>query len=375
MTDPNCMFPPTTQFALFDEEHGRFNKDSEFLDEIVKEQIEVGGVPVNVYRMLGVFTQTRDPLNIKRNLLDDGIDFGSFMNIQDPILGENRDRAYDFDEIPRIKGVYQVSQNDLEYAKFGLVGLTNNVVTMEFHLKSVEAILGRKFIPGDVVEMPHLRSVAVDGRVSNVWYEVASVTKSPTGYDAMYGFHVLAIVMRPMRDAQEFIDLLERKDDYGKTLAEQRSNREAMLNVTAAVQGIADAQAPTTMMDVSRIYVDPKNGTLFTDKVFFDDGKPPNGIPVDSGNRFPENPVDDDYFVRTDLYPNRLYQFQNGRWLTREIDAKREWQPYNWWATLRTFMSDRSDADRARTPKLRSIHDVVTDREENSDPTGEDEPT
>lgn len=53
----------------------------------------------------------------------------------------------------------------------------------------------------------------------------------------------------------------------------------------------------------------------------------------------------------------------------REKDIKREWQPYNWVVKLREFMSDRSCEDKDRNWELRSIHDVLTDRERRSDPS------
>ena len=49
-----------------------------------------------------------------------------------------------------------------------------------------------------------------------------------------------------------------------------------------------------------------------------------------------------------------------------EKDQKREWSPYNWVVQLREFMSDRSDTDRERKWELKSIHDVLTERQDRS---------
>jgi len=70
--------------------------------------------------------------------------------------------------------------------------------------------------------------------------------------------------------------------------------------------------------------------------------------------------------------PNRLFIFLNGKFRLREKDNKREWQPYNWIQKLREHMSDRSEEDRARPWELKSIHDVITDREDRSDPSPDD---
>lgn len=362
-------FTPKKPFHLYHEDKGRFNKDAEFLDGIAREQINYGGVLVHVFRLKGTFDQNRDELGIRT---DPGImeatDIGSFLGIQDTILGENRDREYDWDDIPRIRGIYQVSQNDLEYARFGLAGLTNNIITMEFHIRETEELLGRRFIPGDVVEMPHLREVGIDGRVANRWYEVASVVKSPQGWDPTYAFHVLGVILRPLRDAQEFIDIFEREDEYGKTIRDQTSNRAALLDITANNQSIAEAQAPTTWWDNTRLYIDPEDKTLRPEWTT-DDARPPNAIPVDAGPSFPAEPVEFQYFVRNNVVPNRLYQFYDTRWHIKEIDRKREWQPYTWVRRLREFISDRSETDKARKYELKSVHDIATSRQKNSDPS------
>ena len=44
------------------------------------------------------------------------------------------------------------------------------------------------------------------------------------------------------------------------------------------------------------------------------DGLPPNGAPFTSGIVFPLAPVENQYCLRTDYLPNRLFQFINSRW-------------------------------------------------------------
>ena len=350
------------------------------MGQLMKAHIEMTGVFCNIYRLKGTFAQDEDALGVKTDdkisdqpVEESGqepIDVGSFLGVQDPILNENRDREYDFDEIPIVKGVYTVSQNELEYARFGLA-LANDIITMEFHMETLEIELGRRLIPGDVVELPHLREVGIDGRVANKWYEVASIVWSPTGYDPMYGRHIAGVIMKPLRHQQEFLDIFEREDEYGKTLAEQASNRDAMLAITEANQEKAGEHAYTTWWDTTIMWFDPDHPSQQPYR-WTDSGKPPNGEPVAQGVAFPENPADGDWFLRVDLSPNRLYRAQNHRWKLHQVDQKREWQPYNWVVKLREFMSDRSEEDKGRGWELRSIHDVVTTRERRSEPSPED---
>jgi len=141
------------------------------------------------------------------------------------------------------------------------------------------------------------------------------------------------------------------------------------MGLTEEIQKLAGEHASTTWWDTTIMWFDPDHPNRKPYR-WVDDGKPDNGQPVTQGDSFPVDPTDGDWFLRMDFSPNRLYRFQNGRWKLREVDNKREWQPYNWVVQLREFMSDRSETDRARKWELRSIHDVITDRETRSDPSG-----
>ncbi len=378
-------FTPKNPFELH--EHGTHfgnkPKGSRFMSDLIRDHIEMSGVYINIYRYKGTFAQDSDELNVRvndkeshpssRELSNRGqepVDLSTFLGIQDPILNENRDREYDFDEIPVLKGAYSVSQNELEYARFGMA-LQNDVLTIEFHTETMERECGRRLIPGDVIECPHLREVGIDGRVANKWYEVDSIVKSPMGYDPYYMHHVHAVVVKPLRHQQEFLDIFERRDEYGKTLAEQASMHDQQMAQTEAIQQKAGEHAYTTWHDTTMMWFCPDHPSQKPYR-WTDDAKPPNGEPVAQGTYFPATPVEGDWFVRTDFAPNKLYRFQDGKWRLREVDIKREWQPYNWVVKLREFMSDRQDQGENRDEpigrewELRSIHDVITDREERS---------
>ncbi len=378
-------FTPKNPFELH--EHGTHfgnkPKGSRFMSDLIRDHIEMSGVYINIYRYKGTFAQDSDELNVRVNDKESNpssrelsrrgqepVDLSTFLGIQDPILNENRDREYDFDEIPVLKGAYSVSQNELEYARFGMA-LQNDVLTIEFHTETMERECGRRLIPGDVIECPHLREVGIDGRVANKWYEVDSIVKSPMGYDPYYMHHVHAVVVKPLRHQQEFLDIFERRDEYGKTLAEQASMHDQQMAQTEAIQEKAGEHAYTTWHDTTMMWFCPDHPSQKPYR-WTDDAKPPNGEPVAQGTYFPATPVEGDWFVRTDFAPNKLYRFQDGKWRLREVDIKREWQPYNWVVKLREFMSDRQDQGENRDEpigrewELRSIHDVITDREERS---------
>ena len=68
---------------------------------------------------------------------------------------ENRDRKYDPD-VYDLRGVYNVSDNDFDLTQFGLF-LTNDTLFITFHINDMIERLNRKLMPGDVLELPHLR--------------------------------------------------------------------------------------------------------------------------------------------------------------------------------------------------------------------------
>lgn len=352
---------------------GRYSKVNRALADYM---INLNGVPCYIYRLEGTFDQSKDITGVEHDehgTKQGEFDIASFMGVQDPLLMENRDRKYNIHDVPMIRGVYSLSESEIELMRFGFS--TNEVITMEFSLSAINEHLGRNLIVGDVVELPHMRRIGMDGRVANRWYSVVSVTFSPSGYDLMYQPHIVAVSMKPIRHQQEFLDIIENvKDaDTGETVADTSSNFDQVMAVTSAIQDKAASDVPTTMFDTSCLYFDPHDPTKKPD-IYKDDGLPPNHLPVNTGVNFPPDAKEYDWFVRTDHNPNRLYQFVGGHWLLREIDYKREWQPYGFTAGMERFMSKYNKDGTDRGYELKSIHDTLTDRSDRSDPTRSKKP-
>lgn len=344
-------------------EGDRPSKDSRFLSGIAREHIQLGGLVIYVWLQTGIVDQTPangepvDPMDAP--ILDtDGNPV-----IQDAILMENRDRKYAEDAV-KLFGAMQVSQNALDFARFGM--LSTDVVQMEFHKEYMEKQCGRRLRPGDVVEMTHLHDVGLDGRPMNRWYEIKSLVKSPRGFDHTFDYHIIAVTMKPMKDAQEFADLMNRETGDGTTLKDSTSNYDNLMSITAENQENAFKHAYTTWWDTTPIYIDPDTTLPYR---WTDDAQPPNGLPVVQVSSFPSNPDDGDYIIRIDMYPNKLYRYQAGKWIMKEVDRKREWNTYNWVVKLREFASDQSQLDDLRPWNLASIHDIQTPREGASKPS------
>jgi hypothetical protein len=338
-------FKPSRPIRLHTDDANFVSKDSELIDRAVREHIDIGGVVVYAYRYLTTPPQGRDEINVRTDPeFIQPIDIGSFMGLEDEIFLENRDRVYDMNDVPRLRGVFKVSQNDLIYGRFGAQGMNNDVFSIEFHTRTVEENLGRRFIMGDVLEFPHLQDISVSGNIVPKLYEVARVMRSPSGWDQHYVNHVLALTLRPVRDQQEFTQFMERMDKYGKKLVDQASTGPTIVELNDQLAQKAAEIAPDGPWDTTQIYFDPHDLNR-RPNWWIDNGKPPNGIPVQSGTSFPPSPAEFDWFLRNDMVPNRLYQFFNNRWRVRQFDKDLTWQNYGWIKKYNDFLHKTDDTE------------------------------
>ena len=89
------------------------------------------------------------------------------------------------------------------------------------------------------------------------------------------------------------------------------------------LQDAAIEQAYTTNYDTTPLFIDDEGSIV--PHIWTDDGRPPNGRPVTQVTSFPSSPSEGDYVVRIDMFPNKLYRFQAGKWMLKEKDSKRKW--------------------------------------------------
>ena len=277
-------------------------------------------------------------------------------NIQDLLLLENRDRTYDTD-IYTIRGIYNVQDLDFDLSQFGLF-LTNDIVFMTIHITSSVKILGRKIMPGDVIELPHL----IDEYASNDFqyalkrfYVVEDVTRAAEGYSMTWYPHLYRIKMKQIYDGQEFNDILDQKvsDDDNVTIRDLLSTSSVELDINQSVIDQAEADAKMSGYETKHFYTLAVNedGTMnlkSVDDSAFDStameisdyiyntptklgykgyliglDEAPNGALYGSGISFPlENDIGS-YFLRTDFKPNRLFRYDGNRWV-KVIDDVRE---------------------------------------------------
>lgn len=154
----------------------------------------------------------------------------------------------------------------------------------------------------------------------------------------------------------------------GNTLEDILSTRQKELEINDSVIAQAEADAPLSGYETRHFYtlaVDEETGQTLLQTADLDrlsasnasyttdetntrpkrtsytgylvgDGFPSNGHNFGHGIQFPDNPGQDDYFLRTDFMPNRLFRFDKSRWVRIEDAVRTTMTNNNTRATQKT---------------------------------------
>jgi len=311
--------------------------DFDFIDRVVGEHIYAGGTGVHVHKYLGVqdTPASGDPTR------PGGVDTNEVF-IQDLLFLENRDRKYSKD-IYELRGQYNMQDNDFDMTQFGAF-LSSDTIYMNFHIESMVQAVGRKLMPGDVLELPHLRDDLLLGsdEAINRYYVVQEGNRPSEGFDPNWWPHLWRVKLGPISDSQEYRDILgtgEEESDLRNLLSKYAN--EITINDKILEQAEKDVPFDPQHRSTSHLYYDPE----VPDKPaigfgFGADGTAPNGASiVGSGETFPITSVNDgDYFLRTDFSPNRLFRKEGTRWIRVSDDNKNAWAAAN--RLLTTFINN-----------------------------------
>lgn len=318
-------------------------KDYSFLDGIVYEQFTVGGTDFNIHKYLGPKNPLEDDATVEQPIYDAVKE----TNIQDLLFLENRDRKYDAD-IYTIRGHYNLQDQDFDLSQFGLF-LQNDTLFMTIHINSSVKTLGRKIMPGDVIELPHMKDeyAANDYNIAlKRFYVIDEVTRAAEGFSQTWYPHLYRLRAKQILDSQEYKDILDLPAEEGSanTLRDVLSTYDKEMQINEAVISQAEVDVPLSGYSTIQFYtlqlsnngeveiVSTDYDTLLADEeitadtVFVTpdgngyqgylvgDGIPPNGAPYGQGIGFPGSPESGDYFLRIDLSPNRLFRYDGNSW-------------------------------------------------------------
>lgn len=349
------------RLSLWRENHGN---DYKFIDRRISEMFTIGGTGVHIHKYLGTTNDSTEQDATRPDYLNQ-----SELNIQDLLFLENRDRKYDSD-IYDLRGIYQVTDQDFDLKQFGIF-LATGTTFMTFHLNDMIAILGRKIMAGDVLELLHLKDYhSLDTSVPYAlkrYYVVAEATRAAEGFSPTWWPHLWRVKLQPLVDSQEYKDILNKisadSDPFTANantspLGNVISTLDKYLNINSTIIEQAEILVPKSGYDTSRFYTVPAehgrpgdpdgtnvadNVTVATDSLTADagistpnakiqgyltgDGTAPNGLSVSMGVSFPQGAVTGDYFLRLDFVPNRLFRYDGKRWVKIEDNVRSDLTP------------------------------------------------
>ncbi len=328
-------------------------RDYEFIDKQILEMFTVGGTDINVHKFLG--PQNTSEANATAD--QPHYDAVKETNIQDMLFLENRDRKYDPD-IYNLRAIYNVQDIDFDLSQFGLF-LTNDTLFMTVHINSSVKTIGRKLMPGDVIELPHLKDeYALNDYATALkrFYVIEDVNRAAEGFSMTWYPHLYRLKLKQIYDGQEFKEILDLPADADNpgndTLRDLLSTYEKEMQINNAVIDQAEADAAKSGYDISHYYTLATNDDGSVALKTADSGEieasgatsvdqqtdnpdrsgyqgyllgtsdSPNGAPYGMGISFPTNNQVGDYFLRTDFMPKRLFKYDGQRWVKVQDDVR-----------------------------------------------------
>lgn len=184
--------------------------DYQFLDRTIKEMYTVGGLDVYVHKYLGpIVDNSENPGNADATL--PVYDSQNPLFIEDLLLLENRDRAYDPD-IFIMRMVYRTQDVDFDLSQFGLF-LNGDTLFLTTHYNDMIDTFGRKLMAGDVIEVPNLKDYnplnAGLVRALPRYYVIQDANFASEGFSQTWLPHLWRIKATPMVASQEFQQIID----------------------------------------------------------------------------------------------------------------------------------------------------------------------
>ena len=330
------------RLSLYKPERGN---DYAFIDKQVLEMFTVGGTDIHIHKYLG----PENPSEADATADKPQYNSVAETNIQDLLFLENRDRKYDPD-IYRMRGIYNVQDIDFDLSQFGLF-LSNDTLFLTIHINSSVKTLGRKIMPGDVLELPHLKDEYALNDFSVAlkrFYVVEDVNRAAEGFSQTWYPHLYRLKLKQIVDSQEFKEILDlpAEEDVpgGNTLRDLLSTYDKEMQINNAVVAQAEVDSAKSGYDTSHYFslqLDANGNTSVQDTdsdglpdemqtvdregykgYLLGDGIPTNGAPFGHGILFPTVVETGDYFLRTDFSPTRLFRYDGNRWVKQEDNVR-----------------------------------------------------
>jgi hypothetical protein len=258
---------------------------------------------------------------------------------------ENIDRSYAKCPV-QLKGVINSVDVRSDLTKFGLVLPELNETAIRVGFLSTISKLGRPFVIGDLIEIPHQAQYDVHLNLVKRYVEVVDVSWDATSYTPGWIPTIQLVTCQPAMASHET------KDVFGDINKPSSDNKFANLNNTIInleafniddnIKAQADSDVPLSGSDTSAIRaIDPTDPDVnnITENhltrlnavgptAYVEDGMPPNGEPYTEGETFPPGATNKAYhrltYPTTSGIPARLHRFSSAknRWIFIEEDKR-----------------------------------------------------
>lgn len=369
--------------------------DFQFTDRTIGENFRIAGDCVLVHEYIGPTTDSAGSTDT------------DITTIQDVLFLTNNNRKYNPNVI-ELRGHHVPQDVNYDLSQFGIF-LSSDVIRIQFHYNDMLDALGRKLIPGDVLEFPSMRDVPIfDNAVGiNKYYVVQDALYAAGGYGQKWFPHIWLIRAKQMTASVEFQEIIDQAST-GQTAggvgqgigimppgftdtADSQENPGLgcnpniknsldlfckIIKITDEVVAEAERNAffDPKFFESSNLYIylDEKGYPIIGSNYFSGDGAPPNWSPdlnqdlvpsgplVGAGVAFPPGMQDGQYYLRLDYYPERLFQKQGNCYKLIEVNVLKVWTAYN--RVLDTFIDNNRDtvlSDGTVIPEKQAISQVV----------------
>lgn len=311
-----------------------------FIDNQVKDYMHLSGGLFHIYRYLGIRNA-----NGSINYVTDS----TTPNIQDVVLMENENYAYDMENVIEMYATTKLSTGKIELLIFGASSLNSDIHTITFHYNTMVKALGRKLIPGDIIEFSFMADMDLldPNRVVSKFYVVNKSYRPDYAWAQNWQYYLWEVECTPLINSPEFAEIFKGKDiidDYNESGSASTGDNPgsgggASGTTEANELSIMDTLFEEAEKDVMFVGQDEHNLWLDIDAnglaqlwceniVTGKDGVPPNMNydDVQSGEFFPAHPNIGDYFLRTDFNPWRLFIYsEGGIWKCIEVNNRQLW--------------------------------------------------
>ena len=181
-------------------------------------------------------------------------------------------------------------------------------------------------------------------------------------------------------DSQEYKDIFDKPADEevpgGDTLRDLLSNYNKQVEINDAVVKQAEADAAKSGYDTTNLFtlevdesgkvdivttdtdeLDSSTANELADRVMqtpkregydgylLGDGIAPNGESFGHGISFPNGQIEGDYFLRTDMLPNRLFRYDGKRWVKIEDSVRMDMTQTNARSTQKSGFVNNTKTD------------------------------